>query len=85
MIKVRDYLIPIIQLIRTGKSHSETFRSVAEKLGVTYQTVNSQCTRTLKLNTQEFIEHVRSGRIIQIMKNKYPQQIELINELEKSL
>ena len=83
--QVQDYLIPIIQLMRKGKSHNETFHSVAEKLDVTYQTVNSQCTRTLKLNTQEFVEHVQNGRIIQIMKDKYPQQIELINELEKSL
>ena len=82
--QIRDYLIPIIQLIRKGKSHNETFRSVAEKLGVTYQTVNSQCTRTLGLNTQEFVEHVKSGRIIQIINNKYPQQIKLIrDELEK--
>ena len=83
--QVRDYLIPIIQSMRKGEKHTEAFRSVAEKLGVRYQTVNSQCTRRLGLNTQQFIEHVESGQIIQIMRNKYPQQIGLINELEKSL
>ena len=83
--QVRDYLIPIIQSMRKGEKHTEAFRSVAKKLGVRYQTVNSQCTRRLGLNTQQFIEHVESGQIIQRMRNKYPQQIELINELEKSL
>ena len=83
--QVPDYLIPIIRLMRAGKSHIETFHLVAEKLGVTYQTVSSQCTRTLGLDTQQFVKHVESGRIIQLMKNKYPQQIGLINELEGSL
>ena len=82
---VRDYLVPIIRSMRKGEKHNKAFHSVVEKLGVAYQTVNSQCTRRLGLNTQQFIEHVKSGSIIQIMKDKYPQQIKLINELEKSL
>ena len=79
-----DQIQAVIQLMRKGKSHTEAFRSVAKKLGVGYQTVQSRCTRTLELSTREFVEHVRSGWIIQIIKNKYPQQIELINELERS-
>lgn len=70
--QVQDYLIPVIQLMRKGKSHTDTFRSVAKKLGVKYQTVNNQCTRILGFKTKEFVEHVESGQIIQIMKNKYP-------------
>ena len=82
---VQDYLIPVIRLMREGKSHTETFHLVAEKLGVTYSAVSAQCRRTLGLDTQEFVEHVENGQIIQIMKNKYPRQIVLIeNELEKS-
>lgn len=76
---VQDYLIPVIQLMRNGKSHKEVFRTVAEKLKVNYNTVSAQCTRGLEISTQEFIEHVRSGQIIQIMKNKYPDKRELID------
>ncbi len=64
--------------MRNGKSHKEVFRTVAEKLKVNYNTVSAQCTRGLGISTQEFIEHVRSGRIIQIMKNKYSDKRELI-------
>ncbi len=81
---VQDYLIPVIRLMGEGKSHIETFHVVAEKLGVTYQTVGDRCTRAIGLNTQQFVEHVQSGRIIQIIKNKYPQRIELINKLKRS-
>ena len=52
---------------------------MAEKLGVDYTTAAALCTRMIGLTTQEFIEHVGSGRIVQIIKNKYPQRIELIN------
>ena len=46
-------------------------------------TVQAKCTRVLEIDTQQFIKYVESGRIIQIMKEKYPQQIELIErELE---
>lgn len=82
---VQDYLIPVIRLMREGKRHTETFHLVAEELGVTYTAVNKQCTRTLGINTREFVKHVGSGRIIQMMQDKYPQQIGLINELKKSL
>ncbi len=76
---VQDYLIPVIQLMRNGKSHKEVFRTVAEKLKVNYNTVSAQCTRGLGISTQEFIERVQSGRIIQIIKNKYSDKRELID------
>lgn len=76
--QVEDYLIPVIQLMRNGKSHTEAFHSVAKDLKVKYQTVSAQCTRTLGLSTQEFIEHFQSGQIIQIIKRKYPRYRELI-------
>ena len=77
---LQHYLIPVIQLIRNGKSHKEAFHSIAEKLGVTYGTVSARCTRDLRLSTvPEFIEHVESGRIIQIIKNKFPEETELID------
>ena len=78
---LRDYLIPVIKLIKNGTGHTDAFRIVAEKLKVENTTVASQCTRMLGLNTPQFIESVRSGRIIQVLKNKYTHQgeIELIN------
>ena len=76
---VQDYLIPIIQLMRRGKRHEEAFKAIANKLKVNYTTVSAQCTRGLGISSvQTFIEHVQSDRIIQIMKNKYPDKRELI-------
>ena len=74
-----DYLIPVIQMMRNGKSHTKAFHSIAEKLRVTYGTVSARCTRDLGLSSvSEFIEHVESGRIIRIIKNKFPEDIGLI-------
>ena len=76
--QVKDYLIPVIQRMRNGESHTEVFQSVAEKLDVARNTVQAQCTTRLKFSTQEFVGYVQSGEIIQIIKNEHPQQIELI-------
>ena len=76
---LQDYLIPVIQMMRNGKSHTKAFHSIAEKLGVTYGTVSARCTRDLGLSSvSEFIEHVESGRIIRIIKNEFPEKIKLI-------
>ena len=78
---LQDYLIPVIRLMRNGKSHTETFHAIAEKLGVTYGTVSARCTRDLGFSSvSEFIEHVESGRIIRIIKNKFPEDIGLIDK-----
>ena len=77
--QVEHYLIPVIQLMRNGKSHIEAFHSVAKDLKVGYNTVSAQCTRGLRLSSvSTFIEHVQSGQIIQIIKDEYPQYRELI-------
>ena len=76
---LRDYLIPVIQMMRNGKSHTKAFHSIAEKLEVTYGTVSARCTRDLGLSSvSEFIEHVESGRIIRIIKNRFREDIGLI-------
>ena len=67
-----------------GESHVGAFQLVAKKLDVARNTVQAQCTTRLKLSTQEFVDHVKSGHIIQIMKVRYPKQIELINDLKKN-
>ena len=72
-----------IQLMKEGKHYGDAFRLVAEKWSVTRHAVQWKCTGVLGIDTQKFREYVESGRIIQIMKEKYPQQIELIKrELE---
>ena len=77
--QVEHYLIPVIQLMRNGKSHIEAFHSVAKDLKVEYNTVSAQCTRGLRLSSvSTFIEHVQSGQIIEIIKDKYPRDRELI-------
>ena len=87
---VRDYLIPVIRLMKVeGKKHTEAFQLVDKNLGVPRGCASSQCTRTLRFfpkenfRTQEFVEAVLNGEIIQRAKKKRPQQIELIErELE---
>ena len=87
---VRDYLIPVVRLMKMeGKKHTEAFQLVDKNLGVPRGCASSQCTRTLRFfpkenfRTQEFVEAVLSGKIIQRAKKKRPQQIELIErELE---
>ena len=82
---VKDYLIPVIRFMKKeDKSRAEAFRLVADNLGVKRNTVQDRCTRGLGIPlTDEFSGLVQSGEIIQIVKKKRPQQIELIKrELE---
>ena len=72
-----------------SKKHTEAFQLVDKNLGVPRGCASSQCTRTLRFfpkenfRTQEFVEAVLSGEIIQRAKKKRPKQIELIErELE---
>ena len=75
---LEDCVIPVIRQMRKGKSHSEAFRVVAEKLGIRKTAVASRCTRGLDLTTEQFVDHVMSGRIVQVVKKKYPEKTELI-------
>ena len=82
---VKDYLIPVIKLMKEkGKKHTEAFQLVADNLDKTRGTVSSACTKNgLDLSTEKFVEAVSSGEIIQIIKQKRPKQIELVErELE---
>lgn len=81
--QVEDYLIPAIRLMRQGNNHVYAFQTIAKKLDVTYQTVNAQCTRRLGISTDDFIEFVKNGQILRLIKNKHPEKHEMINrELE---
>ena len=75
--QLEAYIIPVIQLMK-NKSHTEAFKCVAEELDVQDSTARSVCTRGLGINIEEFKEHVKSGQIIQIIKDKYPEHRELI-------
>ena len=91
---VKDYLIPVVRLMKAdGKTHAEAFQIVDDNLGFkdtsSEGSTRSQCVRGLRFfpkeefHTQEFVEAVHSGEIIQRVKKKRPQQIELIErELE---
>ena len=87
---VKDYLIPVVRLMKVeDKTHTEAFQLVDKNLGVPRGCASSQCTRTLRFfpeegfRTQEFVEAVSNGEIIQRVKKKRPKQIELIErELE---
>ena len=70
---VADYLIPVIHLMRDGRSYPEACRLVAADLEVTQNTVRDRTTRGLGINTQQFKEYVANGRIIGFLRKKYPR------------
>ncbi|MDE2887609.1 MAG: hypothetical protein OXR72_05290 [Gemmatimonadota bacterium] len=82
---LEDCLIPVIREMKKGKSHTEAFRIVAERLGARRTTVASVCTRGLDLTTEQFVDHVTSGRIVQVLKKKYPEKTGLIDRELDSL
>ena len=77
--QVEHYLVPVILLMKRGKSHRDAFHSVAEQLGVNYSTVSAQCTRVLGIKLDDFLRQVQNGQIIQFIKRKYPYKNELID------
>ena len=48
--QIKDYIIPVIKLMKSGKGHVEAFKEIANKLGVRKETVSAQCTRPFKIN-----------------------------------
>lgn len=84
---VKDYLIPVVQLMEVErKTHSDAFKSIDKKLNVPPGCARSQCVRGLDFpTTQAFVEAVSSGDIVQIVKKKRPQKIELIERELKPL
>lgn len=77
---VTDYLIPVISLMKKKINHTEAFKEIANKLRVTKQTVNDRCSRGLGLNTQQFVDLVKSGRIKDHLLNKFPDKAEILNK-----
>lgn len=75
-----DYIFPAIRMMRNHVSHTEAFNRIAGDLGVAKQTVQSQCTRTLGIDTQKFIEYVSNGKIVDLLKRKYPHREKEIDQ-----
>lgn len=77
--QLRDYLIPIIKLIKSGVNHTDAFHKVANELDVTYQTANAQCTVRLgKISTVKFVELIKTNQIKNFLKEYFPDKVELI-------
>ena len=75
-----DYLIPVINLIKRGINHTEAFKIIAKKLEVTTQTVNDRCSRGININTQQFVDLVKSGGIKTHLLNKFPDKTDYLNK-----
>jgi predicted type IV restriction endonuclease len=70
--QLKDYIIPAIKLIKKGLKHTEVFHQIANKLGVKYQTVSARCTRDLSISTDDFLKLIKSGKIENFLRNKFP-------------
>jgi hypothetical protein len=75
---LEDYLIPVIKLMWNGDNYREAFHQIAKKLDVRYNTVSAQCTRTIGLTTDEFINQVKSKTIVDLIERKYPGKSHVI-------
>jgi len=73
-----DYLIPVIHLIKKGMKHTDAFRQIAEKLGVTKQTVQAECTVSLNISTERFVDLIKTNRIKPFLKEIFPYKADLI-------
>jgi len=78
--QLNDYLIPVIRLIKSGAKHTEAFRQIAKKLSVANSTVSAECTRSLNISTEEFVELVKSNRIKSFLKDRFPDRASLIEQ-----
>ncbi|MFH1961489.1 MAG: hypothetical protein ABIJ30_01235 [bacterium] len=76
----KDYLIPVIRLIKSGVKHTDAFRRIAEELNVEYSTVSAQCTRSLKISTEEFAKLIKNNEIKSFLKKRFPDKTSLIEE-----
>ena len=79
--KFRDYLIPVIKLMKSGVTHTEAFKQRVKELGdVTYQTVSAQCTKSNGISTDKFVELVESNKIKSFLKERFPEKASLIEQ-----
>jgi len=79
---LEDYLIPVIRFMWNGLDHKAAFRQIAQKLDVRYNTVSSQCTRGLNIDTAKFVSLVKSREIVDLLESKFPDRV---NEIRKNI
>lgn len=75
-----DYVIPVIRLIKNNMSHTDAFKLRAKELSVATSTVSSQCTRSLNLSTNEFIELLESNKIKSFLKRRFPEKASYLEQ-----
>lgn len=80
-----DYVIPVINLIKSGVSHTDAFHRIAQELDVAYQTVNAQCTRRLNISTAKFVELVKSNKIKSFLKERFREFRDKASLIEQGL
>jgi len=79
--QLTDYLIPVIRLIKTGVKHPDAFRRIADKLGVSKQTAQAECTVQFNhISTDKFVELVNSNKIKSLLKQRFPDKASLIEK-----
>jgi len=81
--QLQHYVFPAIRMLKSGVKHQQAFKKIAEELDVRYNTVQAQCTRTLGIRMDEFVQLVNTGKIVELLKRKYPRRnTEIQRELE---
>lgn len=79
--QLTDYLIPVIRLIKSGVKHPDAFRRIADKLGVSKQTAQAECTVQLNhISTDKFVELINSNKIKSLLKQRFPDKASLIEK-----
>lgn len=79
--QLTDYLIPVIRLIKSGVKHPDAFRRIADKLGVSKQTAQAECTVQLNhISTDKFVELINSNKIKSFLKERFPDKVSLIDK-----
>ena len=77
--QLTDYLIPAIRLIKSGVKHPDAFRRIADKLGVSKQTAQAECTVQLDhISTDKFLELINSDKIKSFLKERFPDRAGLV-------
>ena len=76
----RDYLIPVIKLIKSGMKHTDAFKQRAKELNVERSTVSAECATRLNISTYKFAELVESNKIKSFLKERFPDKASLIEQ-----
>lgn len=79
--QLTDYLFPVIHLIKSGVKHPDAFRRIADKLGVSKQTAQAECTVQLDhISTDKFVELINNNKIKSFLKERFPDKASLIEK-----